>query len=142
MELVDVTLRLAEPQVMELLTLSVGYPTPEKLAAIGDRYAQEPSWNAYALLKNNVAVGVIGFQITSPGCGRIRNIAVLPKARGLGHGRRLIEGVRERATLNELYAETDADDGRYEVAVNSEKEHDRRRDDEHGPLDRRAPFDP
>ena len=109
MELVDVTLRLAEPQFMELLTISVGYPTPEKLAAIGDSYAQEPSWNAYALLKNSVVVGVVGFQITSPGCGRIRNIAVLPKARGLGHGRRLIEGVRERATLNELYAETDAD---------------------------------
>ena len=103
------TLRLGEPSLLEVLSPSVGYPTPEKLAALASRYSRESSWSAYALYDGEVAVGIVGIELTSPGHGRIRHIAVIPEERGTGVGRSLIERLRERVPLRELYAETDGD---------------------------------
>jgi GNAT superfamily N-acetyltransferase len=109
MELTEVTTRLAEPRLLDVLQPSVGFPTPEKLAAIAETYAEEDSWSAYALFDDAAVVGIIGFELTSPGCLRIRHIAVPPIAQRRGLGRRLIEACRERVLPKELYAETDKD---------------------------------
>ena len=113
MELLDVTLRLGQPDLLVVLAPSVGYPTPDKLSSLADRYTREPSWSAYALFDGAIPVGVVGLEMTSLGCGHIRHIAVIPEAQRSGLGRRLIDGIRERASLRELSAETDADAVRF-----------------------------
>ncbi len=60
MELIDVTSRVARPELLAVLTPSVGYPTPEKLAALADRYTRESSWSAYALYDGDFVVGIVG----------------------------------------------------------------------------------
>jgi len=107
-DLVDVSERLGEGKLSELFALSVGYPTPEKLAGLAARYSSESSWSAFALFEGANPVGVIGIELPSPGSARIQHISVSPGAQRSGIGRHLIEGIRTRNALRELYAETDA----------------------------------
>ncbi len=109
MKLIDVTVRVEQPDLLSILAPSVGCPTPNKLSSLADRYARDSSWSAHALFDRAIPAGILGLELTSPGCGRIRHIAVIPEARRLGLGRRMIEGIRVAASLQELYAETDGD---------------------------------
>ena len=106
---IDVTDRLAEPQLREILADSVGHPSAEKLAALATQYAQNPLWSAHALFSGPEPFGVIGLEVEAPGRGRIRHIAVARQERRSGVGRRLIEDCREALSLSEIRAATDSE---------------------------------
>ena len=108
MKLVDVSKRMDEPLIREIFALAVGYPTPEKLAALARQYESDPSWSAFALFDGVVPTGVIGLVQQAPGRVQIRYIAVSPARQRAGIGRRLIEGVRKGGAVSELHAETHA----------------------------------
>jgi GNAT superfamily N-acetyltransferase len=109
MEFVDVSKRMGEPQIQEIFALAVGYPTPEKLDTLAQQYAGDPTWSALGLFDAAVPVGVLGFEMRSPGSAQIRYISVAPIRQRSGVGRRLIEEVRSRESLVELFAETHID---------------------------------
>jgi ribosomal protein S18 acetylase RimI-like enzyme len=109
MELVDVTDRLGEPELREVLSASVGFPTPEKLARVAEAYVSQPSWTAFALMDGAEVVGIIGLESVEIGRGRIRHLAVAPERRRRGVGRTLIDRMARRAGLREIFAETDGD---------------------------------
>jgi N-acetylglutamate synthase-like GNAT family acetyltransferase len=103
---VDVSKRMREPQIQEIFALAVGYPTPEKLEGLAHQYASEPTWSALALFDGAIPVGVLGLEMRSPGSAQIRYISVSPARQRSGVGRHLIEEIRRRESLMELYAET------------------------------------
>jgi ribosomal protein S18 acetylase RimI-like enzyme len=109
MNLVDVTHRLGDPELLEVLSDSVGFPTPKKLARVAEVYATTSSRNAFALMDGVEVVGVIGLEVLSPGRGRIIHIAVTPSRRQQGVGRMLIDRASRLGGLRELSAETDGD---------------------------------
>ena len=48
LKFIDVSTRLDDAAIQEVLQLAVGYPTPEKLAALARQYAREPMRSAFA----------------------------------------------------------------------------------------------
>jgi len=106
LEFIDVSSRTREPGIQEVFALAVGYPTPEKLSGLAVRYANESTWSALALFDGAVPIGVLGLEVRSMGSAEIRYISVAPTRQRSGIGRRLIEEVRNRERLSELYAET------------------------------------
>ncbi len=113
MDFVEVTARLDEPGILNILKLAVGYPTPGKLAGIVSTYRSNASWSAYALLEEDAVVAVIGVEEDARGSLRIRHIATRPDAQRRGLGRLLIERLQEELSTAELYAETDTDAVRF-----------------------------
>jgi GNAT superfamily N-acetyltransferase len=109
MTFVDVSARLGEPRIQEILALAVGYPTPEKLAELARRYESEPSHSGLALFDGDAPVGVLALELQRQRSAVIRYIAVAPARQRTGVGRYLIEEVRCRHALDELYAETHQD---------------------------------
>lgn len=105
---VDVSHRLAEPELARILAAASGSPTRDEVSAIADRYARDATWRAQALFLDSGPIGVVGVEVIAPGYGRVRHIAIRPDARNQGFGRRLLETGRETRSLRELSAETDA----------------------------------
>ena len=94
--------------VRQLLTYSVGYPTPDKIAR---RLAEYRAGAERCLLlyeSGGRVLGSVGIHLVAPGEAVIRNIAILPEQRGRGHGRRMVAQVWARFALHRLSAETDA----------------------------------
>jgi ribosomal protein S18 acetylase RimI-like enzyme len=109
MNLVDVTHRLDESELRDVISASVGFPTTEKMTRVAEVYASDPSRTAFALVDGIQVVGVIGLEVLSPGQARITHIAVTPDRRQRGVGRMLIDRVSRLKGLSELFAETDGD---------------------------------
>lgn len=107
MEFREITHLVEKPRFLDVLALSVGYPTPEKLAAVVARY-RHPTWSAYALFDAATVVGVCGLESLPAKSGRLRHIAVRPESQRSGVGRLLIEELRARRALREIQAETHA----------------------------------
>lgn len=108
MQLVDVTTRLAEPALSAVLALSVGSPTPQKLADLNNLYGGEPSWFAYGCFAKGQILGISGLELGSRGTARLRHIAVRPESQRGGIGGWLIGQLIASHSLVELYAETHA----------------------------------
>ena len=106
MKLENVTERLGEEAVSELLALAVGTPTPDSLAAVAREYVEDSSMVAFALMSSDGAVGLAGLELLDRSRARLRYIAVRPGSRGAGLGRRLLEEVLERHEIQELVAES------------------------------------
>jgi len=108
-DLVELTYRVHEPAVRELLAMSVGNPTPEKLALVCRRYATNPSWELIGCVLEGVIAGCIGVEIIGETHAMIRHLAVAPRFRRRGVARALIERLRGSVPLERVTAETDAD---------------------------------
>ncbi|KAF1050087.1 GNAT family N-acetyltransferase [Xylophilus sp.] len=106
MTIKDVSNRLHEQAMQEILSRAVGYPTTEKLGSIASRYSSDPAYRAFAIFDAELPVGVIGIEFRSPARCRILHIAVSPSLERAGIGRRLIERVRDIKGLEELDAQT------------------------------------
>jgi ribosomal protein S18 acetylase RimI-like enzyme len=109
MALVDLAGRLDAPNVVALLALSVGFPTPQKLQTVMSRYREHAQWKLLGIEQDEVLAGCIGVKLASDASAVIHNIAVAVEFRERGYGRTMIEEVGEQFQLRELEAETDAD---------------------------------
>jgi ribosomal protein S18 acetylase RimI-like enzyme len=91
----------------QLLTFSVGYPTPDKIER---RFADYRDGADRCLLAYEVdgrILGSVGLVHIAHGEVVIGNIAVLPEYRGRGIGRRMVQQVWAHFGLHQLNAETD-----------------------------------
>lgn len=107
MDVVDLVPRRAEPEVRDLFSLSVGYPTPEKLDRVLARYADDPQRRLIGFVRAGALDGSVGFEIHGATSATIWNIAVQPEARGQGLGRAIIRWLTDEIGLTRLAAETD-----------------------------------
>ena len=109
LEFVDLLDRIDEHAVRDLLSLSVGNPSPTKLGKISDKYANEPGWALFGLEQEGQLIGLIGTELTGAGELRIHHISVVESERGRGYGHRLINEVCHKYNARTLISETDSD---------------------------------
>ena len=100
---------LVSPRVRDLLSLSMGDPTPAALDDVGHHYREDPAWALFGYEQDGLVVGCVSIEATSPGQATLRHLAVAPEERLRGIGRSMIDGVSERLLLNTVVAETDGD---------------------------------
>jgi ribosomal protein S18 acetylase RimI-like enzyme len=107
---VDLVPQIRRPEVRELVSLSVGYPTPEKMDRVLRRYTDDPTRHLIGFERAGSLDGLdgyVGFEIHGDGSGTIWNIAVQPIARRQGLGRAIVRWLIDVAGLTHLTAETD-----------------------------------
>ena len=106
----DVTERAGERQLRDLLSPSIGFPTPEKVAAVARRYRDGEDWTLYGWEDESGALtGCIGLERRSIREANVRNLAVAPGARRQGIGTALVAAAIESTSVERLVAETDED---------------------------------
>lgn len=105
----DLLGHLDTPPLYDLLALTIGNPTPERLEQVCTRYRTDPSYLLLGYQRNGVIVGCIGLELTFPGYAIIRALAVAPSARGQGIGSHLLRQSIGAFSLTHLIAETDRD---------------------------------
>jgi ribosomal protein S18 acetylase RimI-like enzyme len=101
-EVVDLVPLVDRPGVRELVSLSVGYPTPEKLGRVLRRYADDPARHLVGFERAGSLDGYVGYEIHAPASATIWNIAVRPGARGQGLGRAIVRWLIDTAGLTHL----------------------------------------
>jgi ribosomal protein S18 acetylase RimI-like enzyme len=104
---VDLVPRRGQPAVRELFAYSVGYPTPEKLDRVLQRYAVDPARRLVGFERDGSLDGYVGFELHGAGSATIWNIAVQLSARRQGLGRQIVRWLIDVAGLTRLTAETD-----------------------------------
>src|SRR5688500_13212696 len=105
---VDLRDRLDAPEVRELVSHAVGFPTPTKLDEVMQPYEQ----GAHSLVgveEEGRRIACLGDERLTAERAAIRHIAVAPKQRGHGIGRALLRWLQDAVGFTELEAETDAD---------------------------------
>jgi ribosomal protein S18 acetylase RimI-like enzyme len=107
MQTVDLVPLRTEPAVRELVAQSVGYPTPEKLDRVLQRYADDPARRLVGFERDGALEGYVGFELHGAGAATIWNIAVQLHARRHGLGRQIIRWLIEVVGIVHLTAETD-----------------------------------
>jgi ribosomal protein S18 acetylase RimI-like enzyme len=103
-------------EVKNLLTMAIGYPTPESLGKLldvvydfkGHHLFVTPKRGLFARDKGMIT-GIIGIDITSPPHGWILHLAVHPDYRKHGLGKSLISQVVKKFKLESVVLETDDD---------------------------------
>jgi hypothetical protein len=80
----DLSPRLDDPALREVLALAVGDPTPEKINHVCETYraARESKILGYSKEDRDI-VARVGVEITGPGEATIQHIAVVPTMRRL-----------------------------------------------------------
>ncbi len=107
--LVDLKPQLGRKEVREILSLCVGFSTPEKIERICNQYVSDPRRKLLGYKRGGKFLGCIGLQMAGADEAVICHISVLPRYRRQGIGKGLIELARSVLSLRRLSAETDAD---------------------------------
>lgn len=105
--LVDLSDRVADAAVRELLALSVGYPSDEKLGRIARLYADEPGRSMIGVEIDGALAGLIGLQIRPERQVEILHLAVAAGQRGTGLSTLLLDEAIARNQPATMCAETD-----------------------------------
>lgn len=104
---IDLSARLREPAVQQLIELSV-FPDPERLELTIARY--EDAANGLRLLgyeSEGDLIGIVGFTIGEAKRMVLHHLAVLPEVRGAGFGRGMILELLHEYEPAVVEAETD-----------------------------------
>lgn len=101
-----ITVPIPRTEILDVLALAVGYPTPEKLDRLLAFYSS-PSGRLFVLLGQDEVRGIVGIEFPMPGRVRIVHIAVPPPLQRRGIGRRILAEVMAMYPAAELTAETD-----------------------------------
>lgn len=104
-ELLAVVVSAGPSEFWDLLSLSVGYPTPEKMARVRQGYREALGCGLIAAVLDGCLVGAIGYQDSAGGV-EVKHLAVRPDKRHSGIARALIQGVIATFPGKELFAET------------------------------------
>ena len=73
----DIKNRIESEEVKAVLSLSIGYPTSEKVKNIVQSYVTKSDHHLYGMMNQTSIVGCIGFKIRHSNQATILNIAVL-----------------------------------------------------------------
>jgi ribosomal protein S18 acetylase RimI-like enzyme len=93
--------------VKQILAMAMGNPTPENLVSLIDDFYNDDNHSLFVAFEGSMPIGAIGIDQTDKSMGYITHLAVLPRKRKQGIGRRLINGVAEKLELSWLELETD-----------------------------------
>ena len=102
----DVKASLWQPEVLALLKPSVYNPTPERLKSRAEKYSADKNIFVYACKIDSVYAGIVVLK-TENDTAEILDIAVKPKYRKHGIGRKLIDFIFNRFPVDTIIAETD-----------------------------------
>jgi ribosomal protein S18 acetylase RimI-like enzyme len=105
-ELLSLPCNVSDESFWSILSLSVGNPTPSKIAAIWRNYASESGRGLIAVREGTTYIGGLGFR-HGPEVLEITNIAVLARSQQKGIGRLLIETLVTKFPRIAIEAETD-----------------------------------
>ncbi len=108
-ELLDLKEEPMPEIAQELLALSVGNPTAEKINSWYQDYLRDDNRMLFGLRHKGSMVGAIGLEIFADEKGEILHIGILPKYRNSGLGRLMLFECVERCGLIVIEAETDKD---------------------------------
>ena len=109
MDFVEVTSQIDEPRFRDLLSLAVGYPTPEKLALVATAYRTLSGLRLFAFVDGQAVLGIIGLEVSGDARARVRHIAVPQGLRRQGIGRRLVTEASAATGSTTVVAETHPD---------------------------------
>lgn len=104
-EPIDLFPRRHEEAVRRLVSLAIGYPTPERVSSRLESYGQ-PGWRLRGFEVEGRLVAYIGYQASGTE-GVVHGIAVVPDARGRGYGRAMLRWLVETQGFKRVGAETD-----------------------------------
>jgi ribosomal protein S18 acetylase RimI-like enzyme len=104
---IDLKPRLGESAVRSLLALSIGYPTPARVAAVCERCRQDDRRIVLGFERDGALVGYAGIELVEPSEAILWNIAVIPAQQRQGIGRAIVAYVGDRFAPGRLIAETD-----------------------------------
>lgn len=102
----NVKASLFDSEVLTLLAPSVYNPTPERLKHRAEEYAADSNVKAYACKNSEKYIGIVVLK-TENDTAEILDIAVKPKYRKHGIGRKLIDFIFNRFPVDTIIAETD-----------------------------------
>jgi len=105
----DLSSRLDDQAVRELLAVAADHPIAETAAAACRRYAGQAEWELAGWDRDGTVVACIGTERAGPGVVRIRHLAVAADARGQGIGRSLIRRLCQDLQSGRLLVEADAE---------------------------------
>jgi len=91
----------------ELLALSIGYPTKEKIGSIYRDYLHKDSRSLFALRHGDSIIGVIGIEVIIDGRAEVHHIGIIPQSRNSGFGKILLFESIKLCDLKTVEAETD-----------------------------------
>src|SRR5688572_17975151 len=109
MTFISVLDHLEDSEIVNILKLSIGSATLERIASVVHTYRMRPFQFAFGLQVDNVLVGVVAGEMHSGCSATIGHIAVRADQRCRGFGRQLITNLRKCLDLREIVAETDRD---------------------------------
>lgn len=93
------------PYLFGLISLSIGYPNPDKVYRILESYKRDHQY-LIGCFSDKKLIGVIGIEVTSSKI-IIRHISVLKELQLQGIGKQLIQYVLKNLPTRQLHAETD-----------------------------------
>ena len=104
---VDLSGRLGDPRVAELLGDALGAPTPARIDRAIRRY-ERPGRHLAGFESGGELVACLGYRVPRADSAVVEHIAVAPGRRRRGLGRMMLRWLRETAGLPSVEAETDA----------------------------------
>ena len=94
-----------DPRFWDLLSISVGYPTPEKMERVRGVYRNEPGRGLARAVEDGNIVGVAGY-VQRQHELELTHLAVPEDRRGAGFARAMIAFIGEQVPHNPVVAET------------------------------------
>jgi len=108
-EIISVKDSLHDARVLEVFSYCQYRPDGEKLRRLAEQYAGDGDVSAFGFADGGELIGVVALKRLGAGSFEILGIAVDPRRRGQGIGRRMLEEAALRLECGALYAETDGD---------------------------------
>jgi len=96
-------------EVKDLLTMAIGYPTPERLRKLLDLVYEIEGHHLFITKDKDKITGIIGIDVSALPHGWILHLAVHPEYRKKGIGKSLINQAIEKFKLKSVALETDQD---------------------------------
>lgn len=100
----DATVQMSREEAVRLLAYAV---SAERAGDEYDQYVASQTKQLYGFADGDGIAGCIGVAFIQPGELEIRQIAVMPSARGKGYGKAMIEAVQKKLDPHAIIAETD-----------------------------------
>jgi ribosomal protein S18 acetylase RimI-like enzyme len=96
-------------KICQLLALTVGNPTKEKLDEVINNYAHDPRFTLFGCIDPlDHLLAIIGIERTREGIS-IKHLAVSPATKYLGIGKWMLDELIKETNASYIYAETDDD---------------------------------